>query len=169
MVEIRKRRYKNRSTLYMGIPKLTDILEIGCGPKDRQTKDVDGIDLIDFGQKYVGDFMTYEFPRKYRGVIAHHLIEHIPDTVAFFNKIGEILEDNGVVDIRVPTVPYMYAFVDPTHVKFIPDENFFKYFTKDSPAGHCYSKTEFEIVRHDRDRYEWELHIVLAKAWQKKS
>jgi SAM-dependent methyltransferase len=145
------------------IPKLTNILEIGCGPKDRQARGTEGIDLIDFGQKYVGDFMTFDFPKKYDAIIAHHLIEHIPDTVAFFNKVGEVLNPGGVIDIRVPTVPYMYAFVDPTHVKFIPDENFFKYFTKQSPAGHCYSKTEFDLVLHNRDRYEWELHCILKK------
>lgn len=145
------------------IPKLTGVLEIGCGPKDRQARGTEGIDLIDFGQKYVGDFMTFEFPKKYDAIIAHHLVEHIPDTVAFFNKVGEVLNPGGVIDIRVPTVPFIYAFVDPTHVKFIPDENFFKYFTKDSPAGHCYSKTEFELVLSNRDRYEWELHVCLRK------
>ncbi len=145
------------------IPRLDSILEIGCGPKDRQVRGADGIDLIDFGQKYVGDFMTFKFPKQYSAIIAHHVIEHIPDTVAFFNKVGEVLKSGGIVDIRVPTVPYLYAFVDPTHVKFIPDENFFKYFTKDSPAGHCYSKYEFEIVKHNRERFEWELHIILIK------
>lgn len=144
------------------INKLDNILEIGCGPKDRWAKGTEGIDLIDFGQKYVGDFLTFKFDKKYDAIIAHHLVEHIPDTIAFFDKVGEVLNPAGIIDIRVPTLPY-YAFVDPTHVKFIPDENFFKYFTKNSPAGHCYSKTEFEFVRYERDRFDWELHIVMAK------
>ena len=139
-----------------------NILEIGCGPKDRWAKGTQGIDLINFGQKYVGDFMSFEFPKKYDAIIAHHVIEHIPDTVAFFNKVGEVLNPKGIIDIRVPTLGF-YAFVDPTHVKFIPDENFFKYFTNDSPAGHCYSETGFEIFRFERDRFDWELHIILSK------
>jgi len=140
---------------------MAKILEIGCGPKDRQIKEADGIDLIDFGQKYVGDFMTYKFPKKYDIIFCHHVIEHLPDTVAFFNKVGDVLKTNGVIDIRVPTFPSEYAFIDPTHVKFIPGPVFFFYFTKDSPAGHCYSKKEFEITKVERDRYEWELHICL--------
>jgi len=140
---------------------MADILEIGCGPKDRQIKEADGIDLIDFGQKYVGDFMTYKFPKKYDIIFCHHVIEHLPDTVAFFNKVGEVLKTSGLIDIRVPTYPSEFAFIDPTHVKFIPGPVFFFYFTKDSPAGHFYSKKEFEITKVERDRYEWELHICL--------
>jgi len=140
---------------------MADILEIGCGPKDRQIKEADGIDLIDFGQKYVGDFMTYKFPKKYDIIFCHHVIEHIPDTVAFFNKVGDVLKTSGLIDIRVPTYPSEFAFIDPTHVKFIPGPVFFFYFTKDSPAGHFYSKKEFEITKVERDRYEWELHICL--------
>jgi predicted SAM-dependent methyltransferase len=140
-----------------------DSLEIGCGPKNRWTPVTDGIDLIDFGQKYTGDFLTYKFPQTYKVIYAHHVIEHVPDTVAFFNKVGEVLENGGTIDIRVPTLPYDFAFVDPTHVKFIPNEMFFQYFTKDSPAGHCYSKDEFEIVYVERDRFEWELHLSMRK------
>jgi len=140
-----------------------EALEIGSGPKNRWIPVTDGIDLIDFGQKYVGDFLTYKFSQTYKVIFAHHVIEHIQDTVAFFNKVGEVLENGGTLDIRVPTLPYDFAFVDPTHVKFIPNEMFFKYFTKDSPAGHCYSKDEFVILYSERDRYEWELHITLKK------
>jgi SAM-dependent methyltransferase len=139
------------------------VLEIGCGQKDRWNLGADGIDLINFGQKYVGDFMTYKFPDKYEVIYAHHVIEHIPDTVAFFNKVGEILKKGGTIDIRVPTLPFIAAFADPTHQKFIPSEIYFKYFTKESPAGHCYSKDEFEISYTERDRYEWELHLKMIK------
>ena len=137
------------------------VLDVGCGPKDRQIKGVEGIDTIDFGQKYVGDFLTYKFEYKFDIIIAHHVVEHIPDTVAFFDKVGDLLKKDGIVDIRVPTFPSEFAFVDPTHVKFIPFPMFFFYFTKDSPAGHYYSKKEFEIKKVERDRYEWEGHIIM--------
>ena len=118
--------------------------------------------MVDFGQDYVGDFLTYAFPRKYDVIVAHHVVEHIADTAAFFNKSSEVLNPGGMIDIRVPTLPY-FAFVDPTHVKFIPDETFFRYFTKSSPAGYCYSDEEFEMTQVDRDRYDWELHVVMRK------
>lgn len=137
------------------------MLEVGCGPADRQIKEADGIDLIDFGQKYIGDFLTYKFPNKYDIIFAHHLLEHLPDTVAFFNKAGEVLKPKGVVDIRIPTWPHEFAFIDPTHVRFFVFPGSFLYFTKNSPAGHCYSNKEFEITKVERDRYDWEGHICL--------
>ena len=136
-------------------------LEVGCGPKNRWISNTDGVDLIDFGQKYVGDFLTYKFPQKYGVIFLHHVVEHIPDTVALFNKIGEVLEKGGSVDIRVPTLPYDYAFVDPTHKVYIPNSMFFSYFTENSPAGHCYSKKKFVILYEERDRFEWELHLSM--------
>jgi len=142
---------------------MTNVLEVGCGPKNRWFKGSDGIDIIDFGQLYVGDFLTFKFPRKYKILVAHHLIEHIPDTIAFFDKVGEVLEDGGTIDIRVPVLPFTQAFQDPTHVKFIPGTEFFAYFTDDSPAGHCYSKTKFKIEYSEHDRMEWELHLVMRK------
>lgn len=138
-------------------------LEVGCGPKDRWIKGTDGVDLRDFGQKYVGDIMTMKFDKKYDIIYAHHVIEHIPDTVALFDKFGDILNKNGLLDIRVPILPYEYSFVDPTHVKYIPSEKFFLYFTENSPAGHPYSKHLFEMIKFDSERYEWELHLIMKK------
>lgn len=148
------------------------MLEIGCGPKNRQIEEAEGIDIIDFGQKYVGDFLTYDFDKyekehgsgkfyKYDVIFAHHILEHIPDTVAFFNKVIDVLRIGGIIDIRVPTWPHEFAFIDPTHVKFFIFPGSFLYFTKDSPAGHCYSKKEFEITKVERDRYEWEGHLCM--------
>lgn len=138
-------------------------INIGCGPSSRWSdEDMDRLDIIDFGQKYVGDIMTIDLP-KYDIVIIHHVIEHINDTVALFNKLCDITNTKAIIDIRVPILPYHYAFIDPTHVKFIPSVDFFRYFTKDSPAGHCYSKQKFEIVKFENDRYEWELHVIMRK------
>jgi hypothetical protein len=139
------------------------VLEVGCGPRSRSIPGTVGIDLIDFGQKYVGDFLTYEFKDKFEMVYAHHVIEHLPDTVAFFNKVGEILDIGGVLDVRVPTMPYEQCFWDPTHVKFIYSPVYFQYFTNDSPAGHCYSVPVFKIDYEERDRYEWESHVKMTR------
>jgi predicted SAM-dependent methyltransferase len=142
---------------------MSDTLEVGSGPKNRWFPGADGIDLIDFGQKYVGNFLTYKFPKKYKVVVAHHLIEHIPDTIAFFNKLEDVLDIGGTLDIRVPLLPFTQAFQDPTHVKFIPGVEYFSYFTEDSPAGHCYSKPVFKVEYSEHDRAEWEGHFVLKR------
>lgn len=139
-------------------------LNIGCGPSTRWIPNIEGIDIQDFGQKYVGDFITYDFKgKKFDVVFAHHVIEHLPDTIAFFNKIGEVLNVNGTLDIRVPVLPFTQAFQDPTHVKFISGPEYFTYFTKDSPAGHCYSKPEFKLDYFESDRFEWELHVKMTR------
>lgn len=145
--------------------KQTKALNIGCGPSSRWIPLTEGLDFQDFGQKHVASVLDFKPPYKYDVVYAHHLIEHIEDTVALMEKMGSFLEIGGTLDIRVPTLPYTQAFVDPTHVKYIPKEAnlFFGYFTKDSMAGHCYTKCEFEIDTMESDRFEWEKHIVLKK------
>jgi SAM-dependent methyltransferase len=143
------------------IPRLDSILEIGCGPENRWSRGTDGIDLIDFGQKYVGDFITYDFPKKYDAIICHHVLEHQDKPIEFMNKICDVLNDGGIVDIRVPTWPTMYSFIDPTHKLFIVFPEMFYYFTDKSPAGHCYTKRVFKVRKEERDRYEWEGHIIL--------
>lgn len=140
-------------------------LNVGCGPSSRWIPKTEGLDFQDFGQKYVSSVFDFEPPYEYDVVYAHHLVEHIPDTVALMEKLGSFLKIGGVLDIRVPTLPHTQAFVDPTHVKFIPKEAqlFFGYFTKDALAGHCYTECEFEIISVDNDRYEWEAHVVMKR------
>ena len=140
------------------------VLNIGCGPASRWIPGTDGVDMTDFGQKYVGDFLAIPIDGQYDVVTCHHMVEHISDTVALFDKIGDILKPGGLVDIRVPTFPSPQAFQDPTHVKFIPNETFFAYFTHDSPAGHCYSRHTFLILGSNRDRFPWELHVLMEKS-----
>jgi len=140
-------------------------LNVGCSDATRWIPNTEGLDIVDYGQKYVCDIMKFKPPYEYDVVFAHHLVEHFQDTVALMEKLGSLLRIGGVLDIRVPTMPYIQSYVDPTHVKFIPEqaELFFGYFTKDSLAGHCYSKCEFEIVGKESDRYEWECHISLRR------
>jgi SAM-dependent methyltransferase len=140
-------------------------LNVGCGPTSRWIPNTEGLDVQDFGQKYVCSIFDFEPPYLYDAVFAHHFVEHFDDTVALMEKLGSILKIGGVLDIRVPTLPHPQAFVDPTHKKFIPEQAdiFFGYFTKDSMAGHCYTDCEFEIVGMERDRFEWEAHIGLKR------
>jgi hypothetical protein len=151
----------------MDKPKLTinHALNVGCGPSTRWIPNTEGLDIIDFGQKYVCSVFDFKPPYLYDAVFAHHIVEHFPDTVALMEKLGSLVKIGGVLDIRVPVFPYPQAFVDPTHVKFIPEQAdvFFGYFTEKSMAGHCYTKCEFEIVGVESDRFEWEKHIGLER------
>jgi SAM-dependent methyltransferase len=138
-------------------------LNVGCGPTDRWIPRTEGLDIQDFGQKYVCSVFDFKPSYKYDVVFAHHLIEHFVDTVALIEKLGSFLKIGGVLDIRVPTVPNIQAFVDPTHVKFIPSVQFFEYFTDKSLAGHCYTKCKFEVVGSESDRFPWEMHCALRR------
>lgn len=140
-------------------------LNIGCGPVSRWIPNTEGLDIIDFGQKYVSSIFKFEPPYQYDVIFAHHFFEHFLDTVTLMEKVGSMLKIGGALDIRVPTLPYPQAYVDPTHVKYIPKQAdvFFGYFTDKSMAGHCYTKCKFEIVGMESDRFEWETHICLKR------
>ena len=140
-------------------------LNVGCGPTSRWIPNTEGLDKQDFGQKYVCDLFDFKPPYLYDVVFAHHLVEHFTDTVALMEKLGSLVKIGGVLDIRVPTLPYPQAHVDPTHVKFIPEQAdaFFGYFTEKSLAGHCYTKVVFEIIGTESDRFTWEKHIGLKR------
>lgn len=138
-------------------------MNVGCGPRSRWLPNSDGIDILDFGQEYVGSILTFDIPREYATIYCHHVVEHISDTVLLMNRLWSILKDDGLLDIRVPVYPSQEAFQDPTHVKFIPGRAFFSYFTDESPAGYCYSVGSFSILKCEHDRFPWELHIVMQK------
>lgn len=140
-------------------------LNVGCGPSSRWIPGTEGLDIQDFGQKYVASVFDFEPDKPYDIVHAHHLIEHFQDTVELMEKLGALVKKGGILDIRVPTLPYPHAHVDPTHLKFIPKEAtaFFGYFTDKSLAGHCYTKCKFEIIGFENDRFEWEAHVIMRK------
>lgn len=136
-------------------------LNIGCGPVSRWEPYTEGLDIQDFGQKYVCSVMDFEPPYKYDMVLLHHVYEHFDDPVALIDKISEFMKDGAILDIRVPIFPYPQVFLDPTHKNFPVFPDTFKYYTEQSPAGHRYSKREFEILKFEKDRFEWEGHIIL--------
>lgn len=140
-------------------------LNVGCGPSTRWLPHTEGLDVIDFGQKYVCSIFDFKPKFKYDIIFAHHFVEHFADTVELMEKLGSLLKVGGILDIRVPTLPFPQAHVDPTHLKFIPKQAdvFFGYFTKKSMAGHCYTKCEFEVLNLENDKYEWEAHVTLRK------
>jgi SAM-dependent methyltransferase len=140
-------------------------LNVGAGPVSRWIPNTEGLDIQDFGQKYVCDIFDFKPPYLYDAVFCHHFIEHFTDTVALMEKLGSLVKIGGVLDIRVPTIPYPQAYIDPTHVKYIPEQAdiFFGYFTNKSMAGHRYTKCKFEVVGMDSDRFAWEKHIGMVR------
>lgn len=75
---------------------------------------------------------TWKFSDDSVGVIrAYHILEHLPDTIHFFNEAFRVLAPGGFLLIEVPTVAGSGAFSDPTHVKFFNERSFEYYTNKD--------------------------------------
>ena len=64
---------------------------------------------------------------------AYHVIEHLHNTINFFNEAYRVLAPGGALLIEVPSAHGDGAFADPTHVKyFVPIS--FEYYTKENKA-----------------------------------
>lgn len=138
-------------------------LSVGCGPSSRWIPNTEGLDIIDFGQKYVCSIFDFNPKEPYDAIFAWHFVEHFDNPVDLMEKLGSLVKIGGVLDIRVPTYPFPQIFLDPTHRCFPTGPEWFSYFTDNSFAGHCYTKCKFKIIDSERDRFEWELHIGLQR------
>lgn len=81
-------------------------LNVGCGPDwKKQYPEHDGLDIIDFGQKYVWDIeqgIPLHIPGYYDEILCKHMLEH---TVRYVNAIGfmaGMLKTGGELYIIVP-------------------------------------------------------------------
>jgi predicted SAM-dependent methyltransferase len=141
-------------------------LDIGCGKNPKEG--FDGIDAIDFGQKYIldvaakdkkGNFIKWPFEdNSVEEIHCSHFVEHLkPDErIHFVNEIYRILIpstsiENGKVTIIVPHYGSERAYGDMTH-QWPPVVGFwFNYLDKDwregnAPHNHGYT-CDFKIIR----------------------
>jgi len=82
-------------------------LNLGCGSDWRAYKDYDGLDIIDYGQKYVGDVLELLKTIQnttYDEVMAIHFLEHFnqDELKTIFKEVNRILKFRGVFRIQVP-------------------------------------------------------------------
>lgn len=70
-----------------------------------------------------------QFPFKdeaFDHILASHVIEHIPDTIAVFNECWRVLIPGGTMEVLVPYAFNPAAFQDPTHVRyFVPESGMY--------------------------------------------
>lgn len=106
---------------YQGVRGLR--LNIGCGNKrtegavniDRQGSDLD-LDLEDACFPFDDGSVDY--------VQSDHCLEHIRNLIPLINEIHRVMAPNAEARIRVPVLPNLEAFQDPTHVRFFTDRTF---------------------------------------------
>ena len=86
-----------------------------------------GVVVADLREDWPWDDSTVEF------ILAHDIIEHLPDKIHTMNEAWRVLAPGGVIEIGVPTTGGPGAFQDPTHVSYW-NERSFLYYT----AGNIY-------------------------------
>jgi SAM-dependent methyltransferase len=86
-----------------------------------------GVVVADLREDWPWDDSTVEF------ILAHDIIEHLPDKIHTMNEAWRVLAPGGVIEIAVPTTNGPGAFQDPTHVSYW-NERSFLYYT----AGNIY-------------------------------
>jgi hypothetical protein len=105
---INRRRYIKNMILKLKNSNITNILDIGSGIKNwsylfSNKTHYDTVDLRDnVNATYVGDFFNISFLTKYDFIIATELIEHLPNTKYFFERVNYLLEDDGLLLISFP-------------------------------------------------------------------
>lgn len=59
-------------------------------------------------------------------ILAEHLIEHLPaeEFIFFFNECHRVLRDGGILHLKAPYYKMKWAYIDPTHIRFITEHSF---------------------------------------------
>ncbi len=102
--------------------KINNFLEIGAGSGDFSKTLLDVVergDIIDFSDKAIasiekkinnkqanvfsGDFLSFEFERKYPLVVSFEVMEHIKDDQSFLKKAHDVLDKDGLFIFSVPS------------------------------------------------------------------
>lgn len=149
-------------------------LNLGCGKDWREFTDMDGVDIVDFGQKFVLDLEIVGLePIKDSSVDyirAFNILEHIRiDKVIFvMNECHRVLCEGGLFDIKVPKFPHSNAVADPTHKSYWVVETFKDYFAGSSPRNADYGIKKWAIANDGNGNYildedDRSIHIVLRR------
>lgn len=126
--------YINHSEkMYLKWAKDNDLLCLDLGGRFNSKEGYKSVDLLD-----ADITMDLEKPWNINdnsvGVIrAYHLLEHLHDTIHFFNEASRVLVPGGILLIEVPSTSGEGAFSDPTHVKFF-NKRSFEYYTTERLA-----------------------------------
>lgn len=144
-------------------------LSIGCGRdwKDKGSE-WEGIDIFDFGQKYIWDIEKTPWPignETYDYIEAIHALEHVHQdkVIAVMNECHRILKRGGKFNIQVPSAHYPNeAFSDPTHLSTWTIDTFKNYFCGKSPRNADYGivKWASEVME---EPVPSDIHVVLYK------
>lgn len=107
-------------------------LNLGCSDKimdgyvNVDIAEAPGVTVADLRQPWPWAPQTVE------KVLAHDIIEHLPDKIFTMNELWRVLRDRGLAEIIVPTTEGPGAWQDPTHTSFWNRHSFW-YFEQGNP------------------------------------
>lgn len=90
-------------------------------------------------------------------VVAHDVIEHIPDALGFVNEVHALLRPGGLFIMRGGAADNPAAYTDPTHVHYFTEESF-DFFDRSTGLGNHYGR--FYVDRLGRPLTEWRIDGV---------
>lgn len=127
-------------------------LNLGCS--DKHIADYVNVDRVEPAD-VIAD-LTQRWPwgdSSIEDIIAHDIIEHLPDKILTMNEAYRVLKHGGMFRVLVPTTDGPGAWQDPTHVSYW-NRNSFWYYTHGDPHRERFGngagiEARF-IVKHDR-------------------
>lgn len=163
---------KYSEELYKKYAKDNNLLCIDLGGRFGKPDGYKSVDLYD--ADIIMDLnKPWEFEDNSVGVIrAYHILEHLPDTIHFFNEAYRVLAPGGFLLIEVPSTNGMGAFSDPTHIRFFNVLSF-EYFTNYNYAKYIMPSYNGKFQKARLTEYMWESphipivsgHFIALKGW----
>lgn len=93
-------------------------LNLGCGESWKVYPEHQGVDIVDYGQKYVGDAVVIMNEmiaegKKFGEIMANHFLEHFTQDQlkAVLNNVHKLLSKDGVFKLCVPHLKKEEAWV----------------------------------------------------------
>lgn len=140
-------------------------LNLGCGPDWKtQYPDYDGLDVMDYGQKYIIDIRdkSLDIPHgSYDEVMANHFLEHLTqDELQYvFNLIHDVLVQGGTFKFVVPHLKKDKAWI-LNHKTFWNEETVRFLETTESAEVYGFAPWSVkELVTNERE----DIHATLKK------
>lgn len=140
-------------------PQIIPAVRLNLGCSDRSLRGFVNVDICPGPEVDVVADLRERWPwpeNSISQIIAHDIIEHLPDKIYTMNELHRVLMPRGRVEIVVPTTEGPGAFQDPTHVSFWNRRSFLYY-----ESGNIYRErfakaygivAAFRIVREKTDQ-----------------
>lgn len=112
-------------------------IDLGCGPKPKNgyysldILEISGVDIIaDMNQPF--DLIP---DNSCSHIFSNHSLEHIMNLNTLMSEIYRISKPDAVIEIVVPHFSNVFAYSDPTHVRFFGIYSFYYYVTRSKQPG----------------------------------